>query len=52
MGQGSQMLSLPGGPTVEEPDIFPQVNAAAIEEGTSLGHKGHDLASPARAVDP
>ncbi len=27
-GQGSQMFSPPGGPTLEEPDIVPRFNAA------------------------
>ncbi len=54
------MLSPSGGPTLEEPDVVPRVDSAAIssslantiEKGPPLASEGHDLASSARAVEP
>lgn len=53
------MFSPPGGPTLKEPSMVPRVDPAAIsspvtntaEEGSSLASKGHDLVSPAKAVE-
>lgn len=58
--QGSQMLSPPGDPTQEESDVVPRVDsgttgrplADTIEDRPPLTTKRHDLASPARAVEP
>lgn len=49
------MLGSPGGPTLEEPDVIPRVDFAAVgiplanptKEGSPLQSKRHDLASPA-----
>ncbi len=55
MSQRSWMFCLPGGLTLEEPDMVPKVNSAAvgsplansIEEGPPLPSERHYLASPA-----
>lgn len=54
------MLSRPGGPTLEEPGMVPQIIAAVsscpmadtIEEGYSLADEGHDLVPLNRPVEP
>ncbi len=54
------MLSPPSGPALEEPGLVPRASAAlscrpvahSAEEGPSLAGERHDLASPARAVEP
>ncbi len=48
------MLSPPGGPTLEEPDMVMSeaVSSVAVEERPSLAGEKHDLAPPVRAMEP
>ncbi len=57
-GQGDEMLSSLGGPTLEEPGFVPRaaLSSSPVDDTTetrsSLAGKRHDLAFPARAVEP